>query len=292
MANLHCVTVELAGTDLVVAYGRTAVVHEVSLSLRRGQVTALVGPNGSGKSTMLRALCRLHPPTSGEVTLGDHTPINLLRPKQLARRVTMLSQSRGTPGGVTVREVVEYGRHPHRTRFGQDESGAATVARAMAMTGVTELAERPVDTLSGGQLQRVWLAGCLAQDTQVLLLDEPTTYLDLRYQAELLDIIRDLADDHDIAVGVVLHDLDHAASIADEVVLLVDGRVAAAGPVEQVLTSDNLSAAYGVRVEVQPDPATGLLRTRALGRHHHRQHRQQPQQSQQHRRGVPPARVS
>lgn len=264
--------VELRADDVTVGYTAAAVVHDVTVELRRGRVTALIGPNGSGKSTLLRSLTRLQPPRSGTVTLSGGEDASSLSPKELARRLTLLSQSRGTPGGVTVREVVEYGRHPHRGRFGGgDPDGAGTIERVMTMTGVTELAERGVDTLSGGQLQRVWLASCLAQDTRVLLLDEPTTFLDLRYQMELLDIVRDLADHHGIAIGVVLHDLDQAASIADDVVLLVGGRITASGSVEEVLTPDHLGAAYGIPVHVERDPHTGLLRTRAAARHHHRE---------------------
>ncbi len=138
---------------------------------------------------------------------------------------------------------------------------------------MTGLADRGADHLSGGQLQRVWLASCLAQETGVLLLDEPTTYLDLRYQVELLDLIRDLADDHGIAVGVVLHDLDQAAAVADRITLLAAGRIVADGPPEEVLTAERLTAVYGIRIEVDTDPLTGRLRTRPLGRHHRRPER-------------------
>jgi iron complex transport system ATP-binding protein len=264
-------SVELSARDVCVGYRRTVVVHGVSVELRAGRVLALIGPNGSGKSTLLRALTRLHPPRSGDVELRDGVPVSSMPPRQLATRLTLLAQTRGTPGGVTVREVVEYGRHPHRGRWGTgDREGREVVDRVMSLTGVQDLADRAVDTLSGGQMQRVWLASCLAQDTKVLLLDEPTTFLDLRFQAELLDIVRDLADEHDIAVGVVLHDLDQAASLADDVALLVDGRVVAAGSVTSVLTDAHLSAAYGIPVSVHRDPQTGLIRTRAVARHHHR----------------------
>ncbi len=137
----------------------------------------------------------------------------------------------------------------------------------MELTGVTAMAERPVDELSGGELQRVWLATCLAQDTGVLLLDEPTTFLDLRYQVELLELIRDLADEHGVAIGVVLHDLNQAAEIADHVVLLHQGRVRADGPPALVLTEDLLTDAYGIRIEVSADPVTGTVITRPIGRH-------------------------
>src|SRR5690606_15196025 len=144
------------------------------------------------------------------------------------------------------------------------------VAWAMSVTGVDGMADRPIDELSGGELQRVWLATCLAQDTNVLLLDEPTTFLDLRYQVEILDLIRDLADTHGVAVGVVLHDLNQAASVAARVVLMHQGRVRACGPPAQVLTGEVLTDTYGIRIEVATDPDTGLVHTRPVGRHHAR----------------------
>ncbi|MFC6150142.1 MULTISPECIES: ABC transporter ATP-binding protein [Mumia] len=262
---------ELTAEGVRASYGSTVVVDDVSVALVPGRVTALIGPNGSGKSTLLRTLAHLHTAADGTIRLGDGRSVDDLKAKELATRLTLLSQGRSAPGGVTVREVVAYGRHPHRSRWGSgDPDGPAIVDRAMAMTGVTDLAHRGVDTLSGGQAQRVWLASCLAQNTPVLLLDEPTTYLDLRYQVELLDIVRDLADDHGIAVGIVLHDLDQAAAVADEVVLLVEGRVTAVGAPHEVLTTELLSPAYGVTVDVHVDPLDGHLRTRARARHHRR----------------------
>jgi iron complex transport system ATP-binding protein len=264
---------------MTVAYDGVDVVHAADLTLRPGEVTALVGPNGSGKSTLLRTLARLRRPRAGTLTLDapdvpdDEASADglALGAREFARRVALLTQGRPTPSGLTVRDVVAFGRYPHRGRWGRpDPGGAAAVDRALALTGVTALADRGADHLSGGQLQRVWLASCLAQDTGVLLLDEPTTYLDLRYQVELLDLIRDLADDHGIAVGVVLHDLDQAAAVADRITLLGEGRVLADGPPEDVLTPGLLTRTYGIRIEVGTDPLTGRLRTRALGRHHTR----------------------
>jgi iron-chelate-transporting ATPase len=265
----------MRGSDLTLSYHGTPVVHAADIHLAPGQVTALVGPNGSGKSTLLRALARLHKPDSGAVALtpttgqaDDTVDAFALSNRDFARRVTLLAQSRPTPSGLSVRELVEFGRHPHRGRWIRgDDNGAAAVERAMGMTGVADLAGKQVDQLSGGQLQRVWLACCLAQDTDVLLLDEPTTYLDLRYQVELLDLIRDLADDHGVTVGVVLHDLDQAAALADVVVLLDEGRVLASGTPRQVFLSDTLSAVYGIRVDVETDDATGHVTARARGRH-------------------------
>jgi iron complex transport system ATP-binding protein len=180
--------------DLCLGFHGTTVVDRASIMLRRGEVTALVGPNGSGKSTLLRALARLHRPDSGAVLLGDGASAADLNSSEFARRVTLLSQSRPTPSGVSVRDVVGYGRHPYRSRWGSnDADGARLIAWAMGVTGVVAMADRSVDALSGGELQRVWLATCLAQNTSVLLLDEPTTFLDLRYQVEILDLMRELS---------------------------------------------------------------------------------------------------
>jgi len=259
----------LAGQCLTLGYRDTTVVHDASLSLYVGQVTALVGPNGSGKSTLLRALARLHKVTSGRVDLGDGVPAEALSGRAFARRVTMLSQSRPNPHGLAVSDVVAFGRHPHRRRFGAlDRADRAAVAWAMDVTGSTPMSARPVDELSGGELQRVWLATCLAQRTDVLLLDEPTNHLDLRFQVEILDLARDLALQHDVAVGLVLHDLNQAAAVADHVVLLDRGRVRAAGAPADVMSADLLSEVYGLRIESLVDPDTGVVRTEPRGRHH------------------------
>ncbi|MBC6446452.1 ABC transporter ATP-binding protein [Actinokineospora xionganensis] len=258
--------VAMAGRSLVLAHHDRTVVEGVSLDLRAGTVTALVGPNGSGKSTVLRSLARLHRPTAGSVELSGRA-VSALSAKDFAREVTLLTQHRPVPAGVSVRDVVAFGRYPYRSGWrGADLEGNAAIDRAMALTGVEPMANRGVDELSGGELQRVWLASCLAQQTSVLLLDEPTNHLDLRYQVEILDVVRDLADDG-VAVGVVLHDLDHAAIIADHVVLLAEGRAVAGGDVAEVLTTEHLSQAYGVTVHVATDPVTGAVHCRPVGRH-------------------------
>ncbi|TDT27603.1 iron complex transport system ATP-binding protein [Streptomyces sp. BK208] len=254
---------------MTVAYDGVDVVHDAGVRLRPGEVTVLVGPNGSGKSTLLRTVARLQRARSATLSLDGSTDAMALTSREFSRYVALLTQGRPTPGGLTVRDVVEFGRYPYRGRWGRpDPDGPAAVDRALALTGVAGLADRGADHLSGGQLQRVWLASCLAQETGVLLLDEPTTYLDLRYQVELLDLIRDLADDHGIAVGVVLHDLDQAAAVADRITLLEAGRIVADGPPEDVLTPERLTAVYGIRIDVDTDPLTGRLRTRPIGRHH------------------------
>ncbi|MCX4679670.1 ABC transporter ATP-binding protein [Streptomyces sp. NBC_01433] len=263
----------LNGHDLVLRYSGKAVVHGVSIALEPGRATALVGPNGSGKSTLLRALSRLHRVDGGRVTLGprdgqSERDAALLSPRQFAREVTLFSQSRPAPQGLTVTEVVSFGRHPYRQGFGgQTAEDRTAIDHAMGITGVRDMAGRPVGELSGGEMQRVWLAACLAQDTGVVLLDEPTNHLDLRYQIETLDLVRDLVEEHGIAVGVVLHDLDQASRVADTLVLMRSGHVHAAGAPADVLTAENISEVYDIRVEVGIDPRTGRLRIDPLGRH-------------------------
>ncbi len=273
---------DLRGEGLVLRYGKTTVVHDVSLTLVPGRVTALVGPNGSGKSTLLRALARLHRVDEGQVHIGGgdqqpERPISLLSAREFAREVTLFSQSRPAPQGLAVSEVVAFGRHPYRRRFaGLTAEDRRLVDHAMDVTGVRDMAHRPVGELSGGELQRVWLAACLAQDTGVVLLDEPTNHLDLRYQVETLDLVRDLADEHGVAVGIVLHDLDHAARVADELLLMSAGCIHAAGDPVEVLTAANIRAVYDIRVAVELDRRTGHLRIDPLGRHADRRRRGAP----------------
>ena len=249
----------------------------MDLHLTAGTVTALIGPNGSGKSTVLRSLARLHHPGAGQVSLEDVPDVLTLHPKEFAKRVTMLSQSRPTPGGVTVRDVVGFGRHPYRGRLRtSDPDGPRAIEHALTITGVSEMADRGVDELSGGELQRVWLATCLAQDTGVLLLDEPTNHLDLRYQMDLLDLVRDLATEHAVAIGVVLHDLNHAATVADRVVLLQHGEVRAAGTPVEVLTTDLLTEVYDIHVDVHTHPVSLRPVCEPRSRHAARHERGQP----------------
>ncbi|WP_125099340.1 ABC transporter ATP-binding protein [Leucobacter chromiireducens] len=253
---------QLRGTDLVLGFGQRTVVDGVSVELRPGQVTALVGPNGSGKSTLLRALARLHRVDGGEVSIGTEArSVAALSAREFAQQVTLFTQSHAAPQGLSVREVVACGRHPYRRRFaGLSAEDQARIDAALEATGITDMSERAAGELSGGELQRVWLAACFAQDTGVVLLDEPTNHLDLRYQLDTLDLIQDLAVQHGAAVGVVLHDLGHAASVADTLLLMRSGRVLAAGPPDTVLTAAHIAEAYEVAVEVHRDPRSGRLR--------------------------------
>lgn len=233
------------------------VVRAVSLRLPPGRFTAIVGPNGCGKSTLLAGLGGLLKPFSGEVLLAGR---NLARmgQKSIARHITTLAQGAQAPQGISVFDLVRQGRYPHRGLF--DPWGARDQARveaALARVGLTHLRNHPLSALSGGQRQRAWIAQTLAQEGQVMLLDEPTTYLDLAHQIEVLRLLRGLVDDAGISAVAVLHDLNQAARYADHVVMMRDGRILAEGAPGDVLQPDRIAAVFDVEVSVLRDPETG-----------------------------------
>ncbi|MDA2811836.1 ABC transporter ATP-binding protein [Nocardiopsis sp. RSe5-2] len=252
-------TVPLRAEGVELAHGGAPICRDVTLELARAEVTALVGPNGSGKSTLLRTLARLHRPESGRVLL-EGADIASYSPRGLARNLAFLTQTPTVPSGITVAELAAYGRHPHRGlltgRSGSKDRDA--VAWALEATGTGPLRDRQIDHLSGGERQRAWIAMALAQRAPVLLLDEPTTYLDIRYQVEVLRLVRSLADDHGITVAVVLHDLNQAAAFADTMAVLAGGRIIADGRPADVLTEDVVRTAFGIDTTVISDPDTGL----------------------------------
>ncbi|HMM94232.1 ABC transporter ATP-binding protein [Phycicoccus sp.] len=246
----------LAAHDLRLGYDGRVVVDGVTLELPTARTTAVVGPNGCGKSTLLRGLGRLLRPRGGTVLL-DGDEIGSLPTREVARRLGLLPQQPVVPDGVTVLELVERGRHPHhglfRTWTRDDE---AAVAEALERTDLVELAGVAVDSLSGGQRQRVWLAMVLAQQTSVLLLDEPTSFLDIAHQLDVLDLVRTLRDDGTTVV-MVLHDLGMAARYADHLVAMRDGRVVAEGTPHEVVTPEVVEEVFGVSALVVADPETG-----------------------------------
>ena len=242
---------------LLLSYDTAPIVHSLDLATPTGQITALIGPNGCGKSTLLRGLARLLKPQRGSVYLNGHA-IHTIPTKQLARELGILPQAPVAPEGITVRELVAQGRYPHQDWFQQwSQADEAALQKAFERTALLPLADRAVDTLSGGQRQRAWIAMALAQETDILLLDEPTTYLDLAHQLEVLDLLAKLNAEGKTII-MVLHDLNHAASYAHHLVALADGRIFAEGAPEQVITESIIRAVFNVESLVIPHPVTGL----------------------------------
>lgn len=242
---------------LSAGYGAISVLCDITLDVALGQVTAIVGANACGKSTLLRSLARLLSPRRGTVTL-DGIPVQRIAPKAFARRLGFLPQSPIAPDGITVLDLVSRGRHPHHGLFARwSAADDAAVARALEVTGTAALAERDVAALSGGQRQRVWIAMALAQETEILLLDEPTTFLDVSHQIEVLELLVELNRSRGTTVVLVLHELNLAARYADRIVAMKAGRIHASGTPAEVLTEAHIREIFGLESLVMPDPVSG-----------------------------------
>ncbi|MFC9611713.1 ABC transporter ATP-binding protein [Streptomyces sp. NPDC056938] len=247
----------LSTSALTLAYEDRTVVHDLDLAVPDGRVTVIVGPNACGKSTTLRALGRLLKPRSGSVLL-DGEALTRLPTKKIAQQIGLLPQTPVAPEAITVADLVARGRQPHQHWWQQwSDADERAVTEAMERTDVAALADRSVDELSGGQRQRVWIAMALAQETELLLLDEPTTYLDIAHQVEVLDLVRQLNHGKDRTVVLVLHDLNQAARYADHLVAMKSGRIVAEGPPAEVVTADLVREVFGLDCVVVPDPVTG-----------------------------------
>ncbi|WP_107657564.1 ABC transporter ATP-binding protein [Nocardia suismassiliense] len=248
---------ELAAQAVDLRYGDRVVIDGLDLVLPGDSVTAIVGPNACGKSTLLRGLTRLLRPSGGTVTL-DGADVHRMSARALALRMGLLPQQPITPESITVEALVRLGRYPHQKLLRPwSATDQTAVEDALRRTGTVDLREQPVDQLSGGQRQRAWIALALAQDTDLLLLDEPTTFLDLRHQLDVLDLVADLHAEAGRTVVMVLHDLGQAARYADHLVVLHEGRLAAAGPPAEVLDAELVRTVFGVDALVIPDPETG-----------------------------------
>lgn len=259
---------ELEARSITLAYGDRAVVDSLDLTVAAGQITAIVGANGCGKSTLLRALARLLTPRTGSVTL-DGAALHRQPAKQVARVLGLLPQNPIAPEGIAVADLVGRGRHPHQRAWSPwSRRDDEAVAAALDATDTTHLADRPVDELSGGQRQRVWIALALAQETDILLLDEPTSFLDVAHQIDVLDLLTDLNHRHGTTIVMVLHDLNLAARYAHQLIAMRDGRIRAAGPANEILTSELVHAVFGLDCSVITDPLSGSPLVLPRGRHH------------------------
>lgn len=247
----------LEGCGISVGYGSVTIIPELDVDIPKGKVTSIIGPNGCGKSTLLKALSRMLPVTSGSVLL-DGKAIASMPTAAVAQKMAMLPQSPQAPGGLTVRELVSYGRYPHQKGFGRlKDEDRRIIDWALAITGMESFAERDLDALSGGQRQRAWIAMALAQDTPIILLDEPTTYLDLAHQLEVLELLQRLNREQGKTIALVIHELNLAARFSDWMIAMKAGRVIANGPAEEVMTPGVLREAFNIEALVGADPWTG-----------------------------------
>jgi len=258
----------LEAQSLTLSYGDRIIVDELDLVVPPGRITAIVGANGCGKSTLLRSLARLLSPRAGHVLL-DGKELHTLASKDVARRLGLLPQSPVAPEGIAVADLVGRGRHPHQKLLSRwSERDYQVVAQSLAATGTEDLADRSVDELSGGQRQRVWIAMALAQETDILLLDEPTTFLDVAHQIDVLDLLTDLNRDRGTTIVMVLHDMNLAARYADHLFALREGRVVASGAPKDVMTSALIRDVFDLDALVVPDPVSGSPIVLPRGRHH------------------------
>ncbi|MFF5002053.1 ABC transporter ATP-binding protein [Streptomyces phaeochromogenes] len=258
----------LQARQLSLGYGEREIISRLDVTLAPGRITVVVGPNACGKSTLLRAMARLLPPLAGSVLL-DGRDIHRTPTKEVAAALGVLPQSPVAPDAIVVADLVGRGRYPHQgwiRRWTRADDEA--VAAAMLATDVLDLADRSVDELSGGQRQRVWIAMALAQQTDVLLLDEPTTYLDISHQLDVLDLLTDLNRARGVTLALVLHDLNLACRYADHLIAMKAGRIVAEGAPGDIVTESLVHEVFGLRSAVIPDPASGTPMVVPLGRHH------------------------
>ena len=250
---------QLETLAVVSGYAGTKILDGIDLTIPDGRVTILVGPNGCGKSTLLKSLARILRPMGGQVLL-DGKDIHTLNTKAVAAKLGLLPQGPVAPEGLTVRELVAQGRFPHQSLLRQwTQADEDAVNGALHTANITEFADRAVDTLSGGQRQRCWVAMVLAQDTGLILLDEPTTFLDLKVQVDLMDLLVGLAHDRGRTLVIVLHELSLAAAYADYLVMMKDGRIVSAGLPDEIFTAERLRQVFDLNASVLRDPVSGRL---------------------------------
>ncbi|GAB2556458.1 ABC transporter ATP-binding protein [Kribbella endophytica] len=257
----------LSANDLAVGYDQREIIHDLSVRIPTGKITVIVGANACGKSTLLKTLARLLKPSRGTVML-DGKSIQQVSTREVATKLGLLPQSPTAPEGITVADLVGRGRYPHQGWIRQwTKADDEAVAAAMISTDVLEIADRPIDELSGGQRQRVWIAMALAQETGILLLDEPTTFLDLTHQFEVLDLLVDLNRSEERTIVLVLHDLNQACRFADHLIAMKDGAIVCEGNPRDVITEQTVEDVFGLAVKIVPDPVAGTPMVVPIGRH-------------------------
>lgn len=247
----------LNGENITIGYGDNDIVNNLDVQIPDGKITSIIGPNGCGKSTLLKAMSRLLPIKNGEINL-DGESLHAQSTKDVAKKIAILPQSPEVADGLTVGELVSYGRFPHQKGFGRlSAEDKKEIDWAMSVTGTFEFKHRSINDLSGGQRQRVWIAMALAQRTDIIFLDEPTTYLDISHQLEILELITQLNEQQGCTIIMVLHDINQAVRFSDYLVTMKDGDIIASGDTEEVLTKEILEKVFNIDVEISTDPRTG-----------------------------------
>lgn len=248
----------LETTGLSIAYEDRLIVEDLNIQIPQGKITALVGANGSGKSTILKTMARLMQPKAGQVLL-DGKSIHKQSTREVAKQLAILPQNPTAPEGLTVTELVSYGRFPYQKGFGSlKEEDKKMVEWAIEATGLNEFHDRPIDQLSGGQRQRAWIAMALAQDTDILFLDEPTTFLDMAHQLEVLQLLEELNISSQRTIVMVVHDLNHATRYAHHMIAIKQGKAAAIGSPQEVMTTEVMREVFGIEADIITDPRTGV----------------------------------
>ncbi|HJG96945.1 MAG TPA: ABC transporter ATP-binding protein [Romboutsia timonensis] len=247
---MNCISTK----NLNISYGNLDIVKDLNLDIPKGKITTIIGSNGCGKSTILKTIARIIQPKSGDIFVNN---INIKdqSPKELAKAVAVLPQSPQAPSGLTVEELIAYGRFPHQKGFGKmRKEDNDIVTWALQSTGIEEFRDRPIEALSGGQRQRAWIAMALAQQTDILILDEPTTYLDLAHQLEILKLLEELNRKQGTTIVMVIHELNNAARFADHMIGVKKGKVICQGSAEEVMTKENLKELFNIDAEIVQDP--------------------------------------
>ena len=240
--------------NLNISYGNLDIVKNLNLEIPKGKITTIIGANGCGKSTILKTIARILTPKSGEIFINEKN-IKNQSSKDLAKNMAVLPQSPQAPKGLTVEELIAYGRFPHQRGFGRlKEEDEDIVTWALEVTGIKEFRDRPIEALSGGQRQRAWIAMALAQQTEILVLDEPTTYLDLAHQLEVLNLLKELNEKHNTTIVMVIHELNNAARFADHMIGIKKGQIACEGTAHEVMTKENLKKLFNIDAEIVEDP--------------------------------------